>query len=161
MDFFKTSLVIILPFLLLIQINPIQAQNSPNDFLHGHNVARAQVGVKPLVWNQSVAAYAENYAHKRAIDCDLEHSMGPFGENIAEGGNEFSGSDAVNMWVGEKPFYDYKSNSCVGDECLHYTQVVWRDSIHLGCARAKCANGWWFITCNYHPPGNYIGQRPY
>ncbi|CAN0908935.1 Basic form of pathogenesis-related protein 1 [Linum grandiflorum] len=35
------------------------------------------------------------------------------------------------------------------------------NSVRLGCARAQCSNGWWFVTCNYDPPGNYIGQRPY
>ncbi|KAK9904643.1 hypothetical protein M0R45_000535 [Rubus argutus] len=28
-------------------------------------------------------------------------------------------------------------------------------------ARVQCSNLWWFVTCNYDPPGNYIGQRPY
>ncbi|CAN0908934.1 Basic form of pathogenesis-related protein 1 [Linum grandiflorum] len=41
------------------------------------------------------------------------------------------------------------------------SSVVWQNSVRLGCARAQCSNGWWFVTCNYDPPGNYIGQRPY
>ncbi|KAJ0077824.1 hypothetical protein Patl1_37279 [Pistacia atlantica] len=53
--------------------------------------------------------------------CDLDHSMGPYGENLAEGYGNLNGVDAVKMWVSEKPNYDYASNSCVGDECLHYT----------------------------------------
>lgn len=164
MKFFKIffaqlpSILFFFFFLLNLSI----AQNSKENYLHGHNIARAQVGVKPLIWNTAVASYAQRYANERASeDCNLEHSRGPYGENIAEGGGVFSGWDAVNMWVGEKKYYDYGSNSCVGDECLHYTQVVWRNSIHLGCGRAKCSNGWWFVTCNYDPPGNYQGQRPY
>ncbi|KAK9988775.1 hypothetical protein SO802_029014 [Lithocarpus litseifolius] len=44
------------------------------------------------------------------------------GENLAWGSRDLSGTAAVNMWVAEKPKYDYDSNSCVGGECLHYTQ---------------------------------------
>ncbi|KAM0012411.1 putative CAP domain-containing protein [Helianthus debilis subsp. tardiflorus] len=132
------------------------------DFLVPHNKARAQVGVQPLTWNMTVAAYARGYAYHRLDDCDMEHSQGPFGENLAEGyGDQFTATDAVNMWVGEKQYYEYGSNSCVSDECRHYTQVVWRDSVYLGCAKVKCRNGWWFVICSYDPPGNYEGQRPY
>lgn len=94
----------------------------------------------------------------------MQHSEGPFGENLAIGyGDQFNATaaDAVDMWVGEKQYYDYESNSCFGDECLHYTQVVWRDSVHVGCAKVICYNDWWFAICNYDPPGNYDGQRPY
>ncbi|KAB1208286.1 Basic form of pathogenesis-related protein 1 [Morella rubra] len=137
------------------------AQNSHKDFLAAHNAARAKVGVGPFTWNHTLQVYARNYARQRIEDCNMEHSMGPYGENLAEGYETLTAVDSVTMWVGEKPNYDYNSNKCVGGECLHYTQVVWRDSVHLGCARAKCKNGWIFVICNYSPPGNYEGQRPY
>ncbi|KAK2987450.1 hypothetical protein RJ640_018587 [Escallonia rubra] len=86
----------------------------------------------------------------------------PYGENLAKGSGDFTGKAAVDLWVGEKQYYDYNSNSCAsGKVCGHYTQVVWRKSARVGCARVRCNNGWWFITCNYDPPGNYVGQRPY
>ncbi|XP_010270273.1 PREDICTED: pathogenesis-related leaf protein 6-like [Nelumbo nucifera] len=139
-----------------------QAQNSPQDYLNAHNAARAQVGVGPMRWDNNVAAYARNYANQRIRDCNLVHSGGGlYGENLAKGSGAFTGVDAVNLWVKEKPFYDYNSNSCIGGQCLHYTQVVWRDSVRLGCARVRCNNGWFFVTCNYDPPGNFIGERPY
>ncbi|KAL2342008.1 hypothetical protein Fmac_009948 [Flemingia macrophylla] len=121
-----------------------ESQSRPEDFLEVHNEARAEVGVGPLSWNETLESYAQRYANSRIPDCDLEHSMGPFGENLAEGYGEMKGSDAVKFWLTEKPYYDYHSNACVHDECLHYTQIVWRDSLHLGCARAKCNNGWLF-----------------
>ncbi|KAL6213197.1 hypothetical protein ACLB2K_012644 [Fragaria x ananassa] len=91
----------------------------------------------------------------------MEHSEGPYGENLAEGYGEMTGAQAVKFWVTEKPNYDYASNKCVGDECGHYTQVVWHNSVHLGCARAKCTNGWVFVICSYDPPGNFEDERPY
>ena len=137
------------------------AQNSQFDFVHAHNVVHAKVGVGPIGWNNKIAAYAQDYANKRSRDCNLEHCGGPYGENLAEGYENLNGVDAVNLWVSEKPNYNHKSNTCVGGECLNYTQAVWRDSVHLGCARVRCHNGWMFVICSYDPPGNYEGKFPY
>ncbi|XP_057824770.1 pathogenesis-related protein 1C [Cryptomeria japonica] len=151
-------LVLVVCFLQLCTGQDLQTQ-----FLSPHNDARSQVGVGPLVWDDTVAAYAQNYANQRMADCALQHSGGQYGENIFWGqGAEFSPADAVNSWVSEKQYYDYNSNSCAqGEECGHYTQVVWRNSQKLGCARVKCNDGAIFITCNYDPPGNVVGQKPY
>ncbi|XP_058081780.1 pathogenesis-related protein PRB1-2-like [Magnolia sinica] len=140
-----------------------QAQNSPQDFLAAHNAARAQVGVGAMTWDPTVEAFARNYANQRIGDCRLVHSGGPYGENIFWGsGREFTAADAVNSWVGERRDYNYNANTCAaGKQCGHYTQVVWRDSVRLGCARVKCNSGAIFITCNYSPPGNIVGRRPY
>ncbi|GKV24297.1 hypothetical protein SLE2022_145560 [Rubroshorea leprosula] len=137
------------------------AQNSPQDYVRAHNAVRAKVGVGPMTWNTTVAAYAQKYAKKRIRDCNMVHSDGPYGENLAAGYPDLSGVDAVKMWAGEKPNYNHAKNSCVNGECLHYTQVVWRNSVHLGCGRVKCKNGWVFVICNYDPYGNIEGQRPY
>ncbi|KAG1348128.1 Pathogenesis-related protein 1 [Cocos nucifera] len=144
-------------------IHATTAQNSPEDFVSAHNSARAAVGVGPVSWNDTVAAYAQDYAKQRAGDCQLVHSDGPYGENLFGGsGADYTAADAVNSWVSEKQYYDYSSNTCAeGQVCGHYTQVVWRDSTNIGCARVVCNNGGIFITCNYYPPGNYLGQRPY
>ncbi|KAK4424275.1 Pathogenesis-related leaf protein 4 [Sesamum alatum] len=147
---------------IILQYSSCHAQNSPQDYVDAHNVARAEMGVGPIVWDENVTAFAQNYVSQRIGDCNLVHSTDrPYGENLAKGSGDFTGRAAVDLWVGEKPFYDYSSNSCVGGECGHYTQVVWRNSVRLGCARAQCNDGWWFISCNYDPPGNYIDQRPY
>nr|UKH47132.1 pathogenesis-related protein 1 [Gerbera jamesonii] len=140
------------------------AQNSPQDFLDAHNAARAQVGVGAMMWDDRVASFAQNYANQRQGDCQLIHSQnGPYGENLATGsGFEFTGLDAVNLWVSELADYDYNSNTCAPQKiCGHYTQVVWSKSVRLGCARVQCNNGAWFVTCNYDPPGNVVGEKPY
>ncbi|KAL6012846.1 hypothetical protein ACLOJK_003335 [Asimina triloba] len=140
-----------------------QAQNSPQDFLAAHNAARQEVGVGALTWDANVEGYAKEYANQRSGDCQLQHSGGQYGENLFGGsGADFTAADAVNAWVNEKNYYDYSTNSCApGQACGHYTQVVWRDSVRLGCARVVCNDGGIFITCNYNPPGNYVGQKPY
>lgn len=140
-----------------------QGQDVQQQFLSPHNDARAQVGVEALVWDDTVAAYAQNYANQRIGDCALQHSGGQYGENLFEGyGITDPVGGAVTAWVNEKQDYDYTSNTCAeGKVCGHYTQVVWRDSKRLGCAQAQCNNGWIFVICNYDPRGNYVGQKPY
>eukprot|EP01018_Ginkgo_biloba_P006473 Gb_11042 [translate_table: standard] len=132
-------------------------------FLFPQNYARAKVGVFPLLWDYKVESYARWWAEQRKVDCQMIHSHGPYGENIFWGtGQDWTPLDAVKFWVDEKQYYSYANNTCDGNEmCGHYTQIVWRDSRRLGCARIVCDNGNLFMTCNYDPPGNYIGERPY
>jgi pathogenesis-related protein 1 len=157
----KTPLALICLFgLTLLHLS--LAQNTQQDYLKAHNDARAAVGVPALTWDDKVAAYAQDYANKRIGDCSLVHSGGPYGENIAWGSADLSGTAAVKMWVDKKVDYDYNSNTCAaGKVCGHYTQVVWRNSVRLGCAKVRCNSGGTFIGCNYDPPGNFNGQRPY
>nr|GEW19672.1 pathogenesis-related protein PR-1 type-like [Tanacetum cinerariifolium] len=138
------------------------SHNAAEDYVNAHNAARKEVGVGVLKWDATVAKFAESYANQRK-DCALQHSHNPkYGENIAFGSGEFSGLDAVKLWVDEKADYDYNSNSCKFMKmCGHYTQVVWKNSSRIGCARVKCVNDAYFVTCNYEPPGNYIGEKPY
>uniref|UniRef100_A0A7N0V507 SCP domain-containing protein n=1 Tax=Kalanchoe fedtschenkoi TaxID=63787 RepID=A0A7N0V507_KALFE len=162
MEFLSSKLLALtLVLIFLAAASSVHAQDSPQDFLYVHNAARAEVGVQPLTWDDRVASYAQYYADQRAYDCGLVHSGGPYGENIAMSPGDMSAVDAARMWVGEKPQYDPYSNSCFGGQCLHYTQVVWSGSTSLGCAKVRCGSGGTFITCNYYPPGNYQGQRPY
>lgn len=155
----------VLPMLMMVVFGSVSSgdQNSHKDFVDTHNEFRSEVGVGPIVWNDTVAAYAQKYANDRIHDCNLDHSGGPYGENLAEGYGEMTAVEAVRFWGTEKTDYDDHANKCKGGEesCLHYTQMVWRKSVHLGCARVKCNNGWVFVICNYEPPGNYEGERPY
>ncbi|XWS40348.1 hypothetical protein CRYUN_Cryun18bG0133300 [Craigia yunnanensis] len=162
MEFSKVSSLALTCLMALALVLPSHAQDSQQDYLNAHNTARAAVGVGPMTWDDTVAAYAQNYANQRSGDCNLVHSNGPYGENLAWSSGDLSGTDAVTMWVNEKADYNYDSNSCgPGKVCGHYTQVVWRDSVRLGCAKVRCSNGGTFIGCNYDPPGNFIGQKPY
>ncbi|KAK3153635.1 hypothetical protein QOZ80_2BG0178730 [Eleusine coracana subsp. coracana] len=141
------------------------AQNTPQDYVDLHNEARRADGVGPVTWDATLAWYAEDYAAQRAGDCQLLHSDGPYGENLYWGpaGWEWTAADAVQLWVDEKNNYHYDTNSCdPGTMCGHYTQVVWRDSVRIGCARVVCAaNLGVFIICSYDPRGNWNDERPF
>jgi hypothetical protein len=91
-----------------------------------------------------------------ALGCEVALTQEEFKAQAREDKNSMIYNSA------EKQNYDYNTNSCInGGQCLHYTQVVWSNSVHLGCARVQCTNGWWFVTCNYDSPGNVVGQTPY
>jgi pathogenesis-related protein 1 len=133
-----------------------------------HNQLRAQVSVAGLAWDPALASIAQAYAE----GCRYQHSgRAGVGENLAANappGN--TAAQAFQTWADEKAFYTYASNSCAsGKECGHYTQVVWRNSTRLGCGVASCTTGspftgfprWELWVCNYGPPGNFNGERPY
>ncbi|NBD10237.1 MULTISPECIES: CAP domain-containing protein [Corallococcus] len=145
------------------------------DMLEAHNAARAAAqptpspALSPLTWDPAVA----DVARKWADNCKFEHNAGRgnAGENIAAATpGVWDTKGAVKIWVDEAADYDYAKNTCAsGQVCGHYTQVVWRNSSRLGCATKRCTTGspfggsgtWDFWVCNYAPPGNYVGQRPY
>ncbi|KAK2992534.1 hypothetical protein RJ640_004308 [Escallonia rubra] len=131
--------------------------------LNAHNAVRARHRLPPLKWNAKLAKYAKFYANKRRGDCALVHSDSNYGENIFWGkGNGWKPADAVAAWAAQEAYYNYKSNTCMaGKDCLHYTQVVWRSTQSVGCAKIKCGNGDTHVVCEYYPHGNTIGQRPY
>ncbi|XP_010467244.1 PREDICTED: pathogenesis-related protein 1 [Camelina sativa] len=155
-----SRILIILAVLVGALVVLSKAQDGNQDYVNAHNQARSQVGVGPMQWDEEVAAYARRYAEQLKGDCKLVHSNGRYGENLAKSSGDMSGVAAVNLWVNEKANYNYDSNTCNG-VCGHYTQVVWRNSVRVGCAKVRCNNGGTIISCNYDPPGNYPNQKPY
>lgn len=131
-----------------------------------HNAARDAVGVPGLVWSTKLVASATQWANKLRDDsCAFRHSGGPYGENLYKiWGAQATCQDATDSWVSEIEFYDYQSNTCAdGEACGHYTQVVWKDTKSVGCARSTCSvkDNIHIWVCQYDPPGNYVGEWPY
>lgn len=134
-----------------------------------HNKARQEVGVGPLSWSKSLAVYAQKWAvHLALTSCGLEHrpDTGEWrqehGENLFMGTADYYGvADAVGAWVSEKKYY--KGGTLTSGNWHasgHYTQVVWKDTRQLGCAKVAC-KGNIIVVCNYDPPGNFLGEKPY
>ncbi|KAI3875374.1 hypothetical protein MKW98_000051 [Papaver atlanticum] len=146
---------------LLVSVSPAQG----TEYLNPHNAARVAVNDVSMIWSTVVAAFAQTYANQRISSCaNTPPSGSTYGENIAYSPNSFfSASDAVARWVSEKDNYDRPANTCnPGTICTRYTQVVWNNSIQLGCARVTCAgNTGALVVCNYSPKGNIAGQVPY
>ncbi|KMZ63932.1 Cysteine-rich secretory protein [Zostera marina] len=139
-----------------------EAQITPKSFLHPHTIARYMVGVHSLVWDTTIAASAQQYINTMKGDCKLKNSNFTYGENLfweSYGGRH----NAVDSWVEGKKWYNHTSNSCIdGKNCNSYTQVVWKNSVKLGCGSVTCDKGRGrLVICYYDPPGNYVGESPY
>jgi hypothetical protein len=148
-----------------------------------HNQVRAMVDTSgiaggplpPMVWDPDLAAHAKAWA-EMCVDTMapsglVDHSSQAYrtgvagysyiGENIfAQGSAPASGELAVDTWASEKANFTYP-NGCSG-VCGHYTQVVWRDSVNLGCANVACNSLQYkgTVLCQYGPGGNG-GGAPY
>lgn len=64
------------------------------------------------------------------------------------------------------PFGQPSPSMALFEQWGHFTQIVWKDTTHVGCATVMC-NGLAnidssmplpFTVCNYSPPGNYDGE---
>lgn len=157
------ALVTIVALTILHYIS-VQAQPNPadQDFLAAHNRARAEVGVVPLRWSQTLATEATRLAN---VGCRVATLRTPYGLNQywATGALANPGA-AVDSWMEEKKYYNHGNNSCApGRDCRMYTQVVWRKTVELGCGQATCERegGSGLIICLYNPPGNVAGESPY
>ncbi len=141
--------------------------------LAAHNQVRNQVGLPPLTWDPALAATARAWAMKcedREAPAGLiDHNEGRsdghsgyVGENIFGSSGDATGPMAVSSWAAESADYNYPSNQCTG-VCGHYTQLVWRETLRVGCALYRCASLRFSSTvvCNYAPGGNTSGRRPY
>jgi hypothetical protein len=64
----------------------------------------------------------------------------------------------VDSWYGESTAYDFAAPG-FSTKTGHFTQVVWRSSRELGCAKASCG-GLDFWVCRYSPAGNVAGAFP-
>lgn len=139
-----------------------------------HNQVRAMVqtptALPPLTWSASLAATAAAWANQcqdtmaptGLIDHNPNRSQGhPYyvGENIYGGGGAATAQGAVNLWAAEKPNYNPMTGACSGGECGHYTQIVWRTTLEVGCALKACTGLQYgnSIVCNYGPGGNNGG----
>ena len=162
--------------------NPL-TQDLIDAFVTAHNQARSgpltpppSPALPPVSWDGILADSVYNYARgcqstsgdlldhndARSTDYQALGGSGYVGENIyGSGGNSVTPAGAVSLWMSEAPAYDYNS----GDfgTAGHYTQIVWRSSVRIGCAIVDCPALRFHNTviCDYAPGGNIIGEKPY
>jgi pathogenesis-related protein 1 len=142
-----------------------------------HNEVRAAVvtdpPLPPMQWDPDLAAYAAQWAAMCNDGGDsvtglVDHNPNRtnvagysyIGENIFGSGGQATARAAVDWWAAEKANFTYPSG-CNGI-CGHYTQIVWRTSVNVGCALQNCSGLKYpsTIVCNYGPGGNN-GGAPY
>lgn len=114
-------------------------------------------------------------------------STSTYGENIYFGYDTVT--EGVSVWGDERINYKargYYSSGTPDSSCLHFTQMVWKATTYIGCARKKCVadqfggqnvqESWYvsrypgvvdalltkctcrIVCCHYYRRGNYQGQ---
>lgn len=175
MSYEKKLIFIIIYVLFSVQSYALSGYEK-NKILLAHNEVRYQHGLPNLKWSDDLSQNASQWVGKLASErgCKMVHSgMSGLGENLfwssplvyttsrKEVAN-VSPTDVVNAWATEEKYYNIASNRCsFGKVCGHYTQLVWRDTVRVGCAKVICDDKSQVWSCNYSPPGNYVGQKPY
>ncbi|KAL6048915.1 hypothetical protein QOT17_020753 [Balamuthia mandrillaris] len=107
--------------------------------LEEHNCARRNKGVPELVWDDSLAKSAQDWANR----CTTDHSG--MGENLSfaccnvQNPPQFLKS-AVKGWLDEGKYWNCKDDTCSpqeGSRCLHFTQAMWEESDVGGSQSAR------------------------
>ncbi|XP_036860298.2 peptidase inhibitor 16 isoform X1 [Manis javanica] len=166
----------LLPLLLLAAPTSPAAALSDDEkraMVELHNLYRAQASppaanMLQMRWDEELAAFAKAYAQQ----CVWGHNKerGRRGENLFAITDE--GMDvplAMEEWHHEREHYNLSAATCHrGQMCGHYTQVVWAKTERIGCGSHFCEKlqgveetNIQLLVCNYEPPGNVKGQRPY
>lgn len=138
------------------------------EMLYANNALRAELGLSKLVWSRHLAHTARLWAKHLAVEVHAlvhSHTEG-MGENLsmASSGYKTPGG-LVNLWADEKPNFVHAAFPNVakaGDwtSVGHYTQVVWRNTVKVGCGIATDDKSD-YLVCEYSPQGNVMGEAVY
>lgn len=156
----------------LVSRNPALFEQNAGDFqarlLAAHNRHRAAVGVPPLRWDERLAAGARVYGPQLAATGQLVHSpraarpgvaeslwMGPRGDYTLEAMVDSWAAKRRNFVPGVFPNVSRTGN---WEDVSHYTQLIWRETTHVGCALQRAGRSDYLI-CHYAPKGNQDGRR--
>ncbi|NXQ02946.1 PI16 inhibitor, partial [Vidua macroura] len=163
------------PVLLVLSVLELSWSLSDEEkkiILDEHNKYRSQVSppakaMMKMTWDKELEALAQSYAEKCIWDHNKER--GRRGENLFAMAPTLELEFAVEDWNGEEKFYNLTTSTCVpGQMCGHYTQVVWSSTHQIGCGAHFCekidgieTENMHLLVCNYYPPGNMKGKKPY
>jgi pathogenesis-related protein 1 len=138
-----------------------ESNSMPREIVREHNLVRQRFGCPPLRWSRDLARSAQTWANRLAEQRAFQHETSmSYGQNLFEiRGGIATPAQVVNAWAGEEKYYDKSRNSCSG-VCGHFTQIVWRNTTEVGCGAARDRDRQVWV-CDYSPPGNFVGERPF
>lgn len=143
---------------------PVEAR-----LLAAHNAERARAGTPPLAWSNELEAEARVWARELVVTGRWEHdpALHGHGENLwtGWGGRVWTPEEMVAEWAAEKRHYRhgvFPDVSRTGNwtDIGHYSQMIWSDTTHVGCA-IESRGDRSVLACRYAPPGNIDGRRAY
>ena len=132
------------------------------------NEERAVVGLPAMAWDPALAQAADAYAAELARTGKWGHSNPDQrpgqGENLWMGTRAaFTAEEMVDGWLTERRLFRHGtfpnvSRSGSWHDVGHYTQIIWADTMRVGCAiRSSRAHD--YLVCRYSAPGNVMGER--
>lgn len=112
-------------------------------------------GASGLAWNDTLASYALDWAKR----CAFHHSGGPSGENLAASyGRPDPIGDGIAGWEKEASLYDW-DHPGYKNTTGHFTQMVWKGTMSLGCAKVECGANTVFPSESY-PQQDFVVSPP-
>ena len=143
---------------------PAQGRSSASiaqAMLDAHNAIRARVGVPPLVWSDQLAQVAQDWAnHLIATGSFAHRPNNRYGENIyAISGGHATPAEVVDSGPRKRGDTIFAAIPALASAATIRRSCGARHAA-VGCAVAtdRRREVW---VCNYDPPGNIIGFRPY
>ncbi|KAG6842052.1 hypothetical protein C0991_003578 [Blastosporella zonata] len=130
-------------------------------FLTAHNAIREAHNATALTWSVTYAAKAELWANAcKFMRTGGSLSATPYGELHAAGTGTFDIPTAIGQFAKDEDEYNP-----VNPKYNHFTQIVWKSTTQVGCAKAVCNNllgrrtgPTTYYVCLYNPAGNIIGK---
>jgi len=128
------------------------------------NAYRAKHQSPPLVWDESIATFSQQWSYQLLTNNDFSHSgNNQYGENLAY--YKGYGTDtmkllkkSIDAWYNEVTLYNY-SRPRFSSGTGHFTCLVWKSSTKYALGISiDLASATAIITMNTSPPGNISGQ---
>ncbi|XP_054167905.1 Golgi-associated plant pathogenesis-related protein 1-like [Oppia nitens] len=166
-------IVVVMLFVAVCYARNAMPDKTDNQFqqecLQISNAYRARHHSPGLTSDQSLIDYAKSRCYLISQYESLSHGHAGLakgtGENLAWSGNSAnvvgSGRQAIDMWYNEVKDYNYDTTGFSG-RTGHFTQLVWKGTSRVGCARCYGRGSQWYETytvCNYRPAGNMMGDN--
>jgi hypothetical protein len=121
-----------------------------------------------MTWDAGLATAADDYALELATTDKWEHSAHERrkgqGENLWMGTRAaFTLEEMVGEWLAERQMFHSGtfpkvSTSGSWHDVGHYTQIIWADTLRVGCA-LRSSPSYDYLVCRYSAPGNVMGER--
>jgi hypothetical protein len=148
---------------------------------------RARFQLPPFIRDDKLSAIAQTLADKCNYDLAIDSALitdiqtryanangkvytkGDYSQTVGINMNAASEDWTTASWLDDAKYWNCGPNTCAADQdCLGYTQTVWRNSVKIGCALSKCYTGspwddnepWEDLICLYNPAGNYNNKHP-
>ena len=152
----------------------VNSDGSPSYYdpiLVEHNAHRANHSAPNIAWDTALTNTAQKIASSCVYAHDTSTDGGGYGQNIGAGYYPFQVPAMITngMYNGEVNFYP----GYVGEPSManftkwgHFSQIVWKNTLRVGCYTQYCPNGLqnanypgiqpYFTVCNYGPPGKHL-----